>query len=154
MTTDPRLKRLRDLVVRVELMPPSPERDRILREIRARAVDVDTGVMPRAMLPVDPSPPARWTGPVRLRKAPAEPKPVQPPEPAKAAPVASPGDAPARVGFQLKSTSAAPAMPLESVLALADELLSLDDGPGHSPSSDGQAPADHGARPWTKGLRG
>jgi hypothetical protein len=53
-----RVKRLKDLVEMLERLPPSPDRDRVLSEVRSRAVDLDTGVTPRAMLPVrEPSPP-------------------------------------------------------------------------------------------------
>ena len=53
-----RIKRLKDLVDMLERLPPSPDRDRVLSEVRSRAVDLDTGVTPRAMLPVrEPSPP-------------------------------------------------------------------------------------------------
>jgi hypothetical protein len=63
-----RVKRLKDLVELLEQLPASPDRDRVLSEVRSRAVDVDTGVKPRAMLPVrEPVPPrvppdaAPWT---------------------------------------------------------------------------------------------
>jgi hypothetical protein len=46
-----RVKRLKDLIDTVMRLPESPDRDRLLSEIRSRAVDVDTGVAPRAMLP-------------------------------------------------------------------------------------------------------
>ena len=53
-----RVKRLKDLVGLLERLPASPDRDRVLSEVRSRAVDLDTGVRPRAMLPVrDPTPP-------------------------------------------------------------------------------------------------
>jgi hypothetical protein len=53
-----RIKRLKDLVDRLERLPASEDRDRVLREVRSRAVDIDTGVTPRAMLPVrEPIPP-------------------------------------------------------------------------------------------------
>src|SRR5215218_145910 len=52
-----RVKRLKDLVDRLERLPASPDRDRVLSEVRSRAVDLDTGVMPRAMLPVREPPP-------------------------------------------------------------------------------------------------
>jgi hypothetical protein len=48
-----RRTQLRRLVARLEQLPASPERDRILSEVRSRAVDLDTGVKPRAMLTVD-----------------------------------------------------------------------------------------------------
>src|SRR5687767_3534008 len=53
-----RIKRLKDLVDQLERLPPSSDRDRVLSEVRSRAVDLDTGVTPRAMLPVrEPLPP-------------------------------------------------------------------------------------------------
>jgi hypothetical protein len=52
-----RVRRLKDVVGLLERLPASPDRDRILSEVRSRAVDVDTGVAPRAMLPLrEPTP--------------------------------------------------------------------------------------------------
>jgi hypothetical protein len=48
--TGRRVERLRDPVAQIELLPVSP--DRLLSEFRCRVVDVDTGVTPRAMLPL------------------------------------------------------------------------------------------------------
>ena len=48
-----RRTQLRRLVARLEQLPATPERDRMLSEVRSRAVDLDTGVTPRAMLIVD-----------------------------------------------------------------------------------------------------
>ena len=48
-----RRTQLQRLVARLEQLPASPERDRMLSEVRSRAVDLDTGVTPRAMLTVD-----------------------------------------------------------------------------------------------------
>src|SRR5829696_7703940 len=57
MATRRRVERLRDLMDQIALLPLSPERDRLLSEIRSRAVDVDTAVKPRAMLPLrEPAP--------------------------------------------------------------------------------------------------
>jgi len=77
-----RVKRLRDLVDRLERLPASPDRDRVLSEVRSRAVDVDTGITPRAMLPArEPAPPAR--PPVPRREKPPKPpyRPVAVPRP-------------------------------------------------------------------------
>src|SRR5881398_1641115 len=54
-----RLEQLRELLARLERMPASGERDWMLREVRARAVDVETGVRPVAMraLPGDDAEP-------------------------------------------------------------------------------------------------
>jgi hypothetical protein len=41
--TDPRLERLRDLATRLAQLPPSAARERMLAEVRSRAVDLDTG---------------------------------------------------------------------------------------------------------------
>jgi hypothetical protein len=48
-----RRTQLKRLVARLEQLPASPERNRMLSEVRSRAVDLDTGVAPRAMLTVD-----------------------------------------------------------------------------------------------------
>ena len=68
-----RRTRLQQLVERLEQLPASPERDRMLSEVRSRAVDLDTGVAPRAMLTVD----APIFGPRRPpnnRRSPTRPK--------------------------------------------------------------------------------
>jgi hypothetical protein len=44
---------LKRLVAQLEQLPASPQRDRMLGEVRSRVVDLDTGVTPRAMLTVD-----------------------------------------------------------------------------------------------------
>jgi hypothetical protein len=48
-----RRTQLKRLVERLEQLPASPQRDRVLSEVRSRAVDLDTGVTPRAMLTED-----------------------------------------------------------------------------------------------------
>jgi hypothetical protein len=54
LASERRLSQLKRLAARLEQLPASPERDRMLSEVRSRAVDLDTGVTPRAMLTVDP----------------------------------------------------------------------------------------------------
>ena len=54
MSSENRLRRLRELIAKLEALPASAETERMLREVRARLVDVDTGVTPREMLPADP----------------------------------------------------------------------------------------------------
>ena len=44
-----RLQHLQGLLVRLEALPPSADRDWMLSEVRGRAVDVDSGVMPAAL---------------------------------------------------------------------------------------------------------
>jgi hypothetical protein len=122
-----RIKRLKDLVDRLERLPASPDRDRVLSEVRSRAVDVDTGVTPRAMLPLrEPTPelvlPKR---PQASRKPRTVPLP-----PASAIEVPRPPN------------------DLEHLL-WADGQLSLED----SPLPHDRAPGDRDVRPWTRGLR-
>ncbi len=74
-----RVKRLKDLVEMVMRLPESPERDRLLSEVRSRAVDLDTGVTPRAMLPV--SEPALAAMPKRRAAALPRRAPSPPPSP-------------------------------------------------------------------------
>jgi hypothetical protein len=67
VASEHRRKRLKLLLDRLAQLPESPERDRMLWEVRSRAVDLDTGATPRAMLPVQAPilgprrpPPQRW----------------------------------------------------------------------------------------------
>ena len=106
----------------------------MLSEVRARAVDVDTGETPRAMLPVDPAvlPPvvlakARVAAPRTNFVAPYKPRTVRPEWPA------TPPSAP--------PPTERPMVELLSV----DERLCL----GELPAPDAHAP-----RPWQRGLRG
>ena len=64
MTGKDRLKRLRELLAQLERLPATAERDRMVRDVRARIVDVDTGVAPSALSRPSDSPP-------EIRRAPA-----------------------------------------------------------------------------------
>jgi hypothetical protein len=75
-----RIKRLKDLVDRLERLPESEDRDRVLREVRSRAVDVDTGVTPRAMLPVREPIAPRVVAPRAVRVAKKAPVPAPVPQ--------------------------------------------------------------------------
>jgi hypothetical protein len=69
-----RVKRLKDLIEAVMRLPDSPDRDRLLSEVRSRAVDLDTGVVPRAMLPMrEPVPAAMAPTPRPKRRTPVVP---------------------------------------------------------------------------------
>jgi hypothetical protein len=129
-----RVKRLKDLTDLLSRLPPSAERDRLLDEVRSRAVDVDTGVTPRAMLPLH--------------------EPALSPVPARVAPRSTERRGPNRVTFGAQpqraravepTPAAEPARHSEPVVWSA-ERLSLDD----SPLPHG----DHAVAPWTLGLRG
>jgi hypothetical protein len=127
-----RIKRLKDLVDRLERLPESPDRDRLLSEVRSRTVDVDTGVAPRAMLPMrEPVPPL---------VLPRPPKPYRVSSNSGTAPATAPALALARSAFSAD---------LDQSLCV-DERLSLED----SPLPHVRAQGDRAVRPWTLGLRG
>jgi hypothetical protein len=127
-----RVKRLKDLIDVVMKLPESPDRDRLLSEVRSRAVDLDTGVTPRAMLPVREPDPVPVAPRLPQRR---DVKPLAPPR------APSPAPAPA-----FRSTAE---LDWDKVLSEA-ALLSLDDAPDCWPARQD----DRTARPWTAGLRG
>jgi hypothetical protein len=128
MITEPRVKRLRELIAELEQLPESPERDRLLSEFRSRAVDLDTGVTPRAILPLREIPEAR---PPRRESAPKLTK-VAPPAPPAAIEVARAA---------------------EDEPFCVEERLSLEDALRHS-GPHASTRGDGAVAPWTLGLRG
>ena len=135
MVAGHRLKRLREMVEQIERLPVSPERDRLLNEVRSRAVDVDTGETPRALLPL------------REPVAPWAPKPVRtrPPKRDLAASLMRlPAPTPAR-----RASAGTPAEKLDGSFCM-DERLSL----GDSPLPYLQGRGGRAIAPWTLGLRG
>jgi hypothetical protein len=125
-----RVRRLKDLVDRLERLPASEDRDRVLREVRSRAVDIDTGVTPRAMLSVreliPPRAPAANRDPATsiTRRSAPPPRAVEIAEPAFAGGASHDRHEWASIG---------------RVLSLEDEPVSLD---------------VQTLRPWRLGLRG
>ena len=141
MATRPRIKRLHDLLDQIAMLPVSPERDRLLTEIRSRAVDVDTGVKPRAMLPMqEPSPPPVVRTPPQRERVRA-PRRRSPPPAAPA--VELPRPAPAAGRSKL----------LEEPLKV-DGRLSLEDSLLPSPLPLVRTRGARAVPPWTLGLRG
>ena len=130
-----RVKRLKDLIDVVMRLPESPDRDRLLSEVRSRAVDLDTGVTPRAMLPL------REPAPVPVAPRLPKRRAVMPPAPPR-----TPSRAPAQPAPALRSTAD---LDWDKVLS-ETALLSLDDAPDCWPARQD----DRSARPWTVGLRG
>ena len=135
----------------------------MLGEVRARVVDVDTGVTPRAMLPVDLVPTLATNS--GLPTAPA-PKAVastrgdhdrgcrdgQPPQRSKAV-AAAPPDAVSAAGPRTTAVGLSAAEDRKWLALVAtNEVLSLDDAA--QLSSAGEARVGHDRRPWTRGLRG
>jgi hypothetical protein len=133
-----RVKRLRDLVDQIERLPASPDRDRLLSEIRSRAVDIDTGTTPRAMLPMrEPEPP------------PIVPWAPRPERTANLRPMAPPPSAPAAASPQ-PASPARRSQSAEKPLWADERLLSLEDPP--LPYVRGRG--GRAIPPWTRGLRG
>jgi hypothetical protein len=125
---DERVKRLKDLTDMLLRLPESAERDRLLVEVRSRAVDLDTGVTPRAMLPMqEPAPPPVASKP----KAPAPYRPSR----------VMPAPQPQRV------RAVAPHPVKDEPVDWPAVLMALDE------SQQSDAPAQ-GVAPWTLGLRG
>ena len=120
-----RIMKLKELVDRLEALPASPDRDRVLAEVRSRAVDLDTGVAPRAMLPMrEPVPPV--PGQPKRHQAPDAGRTPPPPRaPLVPRPARTPNNA--------------------EDFSFAGELLSLDDSLPLSPLPD--------VAPWARGLR-
>jgi hypothetical protein len=141
MTTGRRIKRLNDMVERIERLPASEVRDRLLREVRSRAVDVDTGVTPRAMLPLrEPAPPPMLRRPPKrdettiIRRAAPRP-PTHRVEPARSSPAAERGPE-----------------PHQSVWL--DDHLSLEDTLQLAPLPHVRVRGNRTVPPWAFGLRG
>ncbi len=132
-----RVKRLKDLTDVLERLPQSPDRDRLLGEVRSRAVDLDTGVAPRAMLPMQEpahAPVAPMSSPRRLSRVShaAKPQRARALEPALVPPAVTPSTDGEQVFW-------------------AAERLSLEESPEshHAPAQNGRAVPS-----WTLGLRG
>ena len=130
-----RVKRLKDLIDVIMRLPESPERDRLLSEVRSRAVDLDTGVTPRAMLPLQEPAPVAVAPQLPKRRAVVPPAPSRAPSPAPARPAPAPRSMADLDWDKVLSETA---------------LLSLDDAPDCWPARQD----DRSARPWTAGLRG
>jgi hypothetical protein len=128
-----RLQQLRGLQARLERLPPPTDRDWMLCEVRARVVDVESGIAPAAVrdLPVDDADEAiAAPAPPRLRNT---PPPCHRPARVRAAHWPSPLPA-----VRQRSGSAGVVDLLQPGLRLC-----LDD-----------PPASASARSWASGLRG
>jgi hypothetical protein len=163
VSSEHRLRRLRELLARIEQLPASSERERMLGEVRARVVDVDTGVTPRAMLPVDlvstlatdPGPPS-GPAPKAVASTRADHdrgcRDRPPPQRSKAV-AAAPPDAVSASGPRTTAVGFSAAEDRKWLALIAtNEVLSLDDAA--QLSSAGEARVGHDRRPWTPGLRG
>ena len=147
---DRRIARLRDLVARLERLPESTHRDWMLGEVRARLVDVDTGVQP------EPLRPRRDAESERAAARPAQRRATTPTPPARDAGVEARDAAPpqqsshaadvpleAREGDRRGGSESSP----DSGDIAA--VLWLDD-----PPDDTVVPPSSGLPEWRRGLRG
>jgi hypothetical protein len=163
MNDGQRLERLHLLRDRLERQPASPDRDWMLSEVRARAVDVETSARPRPMRPFDaeatnPSPEGtrREGGKVdgvHSRVTRSAPRPTHRPTEIRQV-TAQAVSAPPEVAVPPMTDALGRASAAEhagSVDLLEDGgLLCLDDLPlAASPPDRYTSP-----RPWARGLRG
>jgi hypothetical protein len=144
MATGRRGKRLREMVDQIERLPVSPDRDRLLSEVRSRMVDVDTGVTPRAMLPLRE--PAR-------ERAPVLPRPPKGERSTSITRMAPPQPAPAVESVRSASVASSRYESLEQPPWL-DRRLSLEDSLEPSPLPGVRSRGGRPVPPWTLGLRG
>jgi hypothetical protein len=123
MESAERVRRLRDLADRLDRLPATEERDRMLRKVRARAVDLDTGVTRLAL-----------TGAARKRAVPVAIA-VAEPEVARAS---SKGWQPRTARPNLAGVGGRVAMLRSSDVLAADERLASCRGA----AADGSPPGD------------
>ena len=144
MAAGRRVKRLREMVEQIQRLPASDERDRLLEEVRSRAVDVDTGVTPRAMLPLrEPALPPDASEPAKRDSAASVTRKVPQPQ-APAVTLAIPVAVASR--FPDGGDGSSPPW--------ASEMLSLGDTLQLSPLPPVQGRGGRAVPPWTLGLRG
>jgi hypothetical protein len=136
MSSAERVRNLRDLADRLVRLPATEERDSMLRKVRARAVDLDTGVTTRPGL----------SGAARKRGA-AVAIPVAEPEVARAG---TNGWHPRTARWNLPAVGDRVAMLRSSDVLPAGERLTLEAAP--APEAPALGPRGHGA--WERGLRG
>jgi len=132
-----RLERLQELVSRLERMPSSTERDWMLAEVRARAVDLDTDVRPAALRKL-PTEEARCDDAERSATSkPARRPPIRRWAPRHTRPCPSPPPLPSPVVSTTVGDCAVNLLVDGEVLCLDESSVTLRSG-----------------RPWAAGLRG
>ncbi len=155
-----RLKQLRTLRDHLNRLPPSAERDRMLREVGSRAVDLESSEPKTRPLSAEPD--------VPVVAAPA-PVVVAPPAPVAVAPAARPAAPPERPrparltpANTRRPSTRGEAGRVRARAAAADDFIAsvrptpaLPEGLLLSLSDDVATPAEPSRdRPWTRGLRG
>ena len=148
-----RLQHLRGVLARLERMPASADRDWMLREVRSRAVDVESGARPAAIraLPLDEA-----NAEIAAAEA-AHAKAISMPaceEPARVkAPRRATGRPPASAARVTRVVMISPqSLPAVREWAGSERGVDLLQPGGRLCLDD--APADPAVRPWVCGLRG
>jgi hypothetical protein len=144
MNDQHRLDQLHALIARLERQPASPDRDWMLREIRARAVDVETGERPT---PVRPRNPDAVAPPAEAVPDRAKPRGTRPQPPA-IAPIPAPAPAPAPIVEPRSRADAG----RDGRIDLLEQggVLCLGEPPAAMPERTGRVVSP----PWARGLRG
>ena len=153
MACDPRLKRLRVLLDRIERLPASAQREWMLQEVRSRLVDVETGVEPHQMRTLHegtvatPLEPSSQVTEGRAEK-PSRSKPVR----HAASPRPQPEDSTQEMPSPVPVPSRVAGPDPTAAMLGDDEVFWLDDQPGltETKSADGSTRV----APWRRGLRG
>jgi hypothetical protein len=148
-----RLQHLRGVLTRLERMPASADRDWMLREVRSRAVDVESGARPAAIraLPLDEA-----NAEIAAAEA-AHAKAIIMPACEKPARVKTPRRATSRPAARATRATRVVTISPQSLPALrewagSDRGVDLLEAGGRLCLDD--APAGSAARPWEWGLRG
>jgi hypothetical protein len=156
MSADDRVRRLRALINRLERLPASPESEWMLREARARMVDVETGERPVEVRPFAVDPPEEVPHrrrnvavkrPPEPRAHPSEQRPEDPGRPRSTGPETPPRDEPKPVDPPARVDPNAVPLGTDGLLWLEDSVREVDGSPARD---DG----DLESRPWRRGLRG
>lgn len=160
MTDLDRLKQIRALRDRLERLPASPQRDRILHDVRSRAVDIESGMRTAPMRPLLPEPDLRLPEPPSATPAtpnrfplrdPTRARPRRSATPAKTHQASVRDDSVWSRSSVAGAVTAASAATVPSATPLLEGLrLCLDDDVVVSSEPGGYRPTS----PWAHGLRG
>ena len=152
MSVDPRLTRLRTLIDRLERLPASARRDWMLVEARARIVDVETDVAPRAMRALETHPTARAPEPrgTPTANGRASKRPTSSDRPAGV----DRGRAPRQISPAERPRPRPEPAPVDASAATlgTDGLLWLEDLAADMSAEQGDGST--ASAPWRRGLRG
>jgi hypothetical protein len=154
-----RLKQIRALRDHLERLPTSPQRDRILDDVRSRAVDIESGMRTVPMRPLVPEADVRSPEPPSATLTLPDKVPLPDPDRKRPRPRAGPAKThQARVrddSVRSRSSVAGAVVAASATVPTATPLLEgvrlcLDDDVVVASEPDGYRPM----APWARGLRG